>query len=503
MPVGQAQAPLVIPSTSELAGGSVTPAVTPSAVAQMTDALRQGFLTADDIIQRTGKRAQLKEKADVLALTEAMSPGAVQARQQAQRTALVQSKLGEAQAEAELPLVQPRASLSASDIEEKQAEQTYGVGIPAFKNLSAEAGTSAPVTPEGKPDWAARAKLGIDLISWKQKRDSARERLIPVKWEPSADGSQLLKFNKQGELISLDLEKRLSTDAISPFQAIQPGTVQTATVSSAPQDLPLVGTPEQITKWRARLINEGVSGVPDMSDVEVDQLIESRRRAQNVQPQASITPSKPLIEPAAVGQRTESGFSLGPPKVTDKPAQHYTETQQKALGALVRGLASEDALLNSAQKDPNFDPASVKSKLRMDAYKGGTIGQLAATVGQITPAERAYASASNAWIQGLLRAESGAAIAAKEQTWYEQTFFPAVGDPMAIQQQKANLRKAIEQTFEQVIEGKMTPDEYAAFRDTIRSANTTSPVTATQGQAFEIQGVGKVFRGADGKMYRQ
>ena len=67
----------------------------------MTDALRQGFITADDILARTGKRAQLKEKADVMALTEQMSPESVLARQQATQTGLAQSKLAGAQAAGE------------------------------------------------------------------------------------------------------------------------------------------------------------------------------------------------------------------------------------------------------------------------------------------------------------------------------------------------------------------------------------------------------------------
>lgn len=495
MPVGQAQAPLVIPSTSELAGGSVTPAVTPSAVAQMTDALRQGFLTADDIIQRTGKRAQLKEKADVLALTEAMSPGAVQARQQAQRTALVQSKLGEAQAEAELPLVQPRASLSASDIEEKQAEQTYGVGIPAFKNLSAEAGTSAPVTPEGKPDWAARAKLGIDLISWKQKRDSARERLIPVRWESSDDGSQLLKFNKSGELISLTLEQRLSREAISPFQEIQPGTVQTQTapVSSAPQELPLVGTPEQITKWRARLINEGVSGVPDMSDVEVDQLIESRRRAQNVQPQASITPSKPVIEPT-VGQRTESGFSLGPPKSKDKPVP----------GEGIEKLAVAGQAIRTAGKlKETYETLITNSPI----FTGLIAGSLTkATAGkrwqeQVAAFEREATAILAPVAKGTYN-ETGV-LSDKDVERYKSVI-PDLRDNPKIGAEK--IRRLLEEATT-AYNSKLDVWRQAGY-DVSGFENVTVPTSTptaatTQGKTFEIQGVGKVFRGADGKMYRQ
>lgn len=496
MAVGQAQPGLSIPSPSELAGGPVTPAVTPSAVTQMTDALRQGFLTADDIIQRTGKRAQLKEKADVLALTEQISPEAIRARR-------AQSQLGMAQAEAALPLVQPTADLQQQQLQAQVAYQKYPAAK-LFDQYAPVLGLSEPMTPDKQIDWSAKASIGIQIAEHLRLQNEAKEKLANITTEKSADGTVISAFTKQGLPVNSTEVQKLENQSRSPFRAMTPGTSVTVTpVSVSPEVLPLSGTPETIAKWRAQLINEGVTDAVNMADAEVDQLIESRRQAQ-VAAQPPVIAARPVIEPAMIGQPVGGGFSLGPPKPSDKPAPHYTETQQKALTALARSLASENTLLNRQQQaDPNFNPADVKSQLRMKAYKGGTTGQIAATLGQITTAERQYATASNAWIQGLLRAESGAAIAAKEQNWYENTFFPAVGDPPAIQQQKSNLRKAIEQTFEQVIQGKMTPEEYQTFRDTISSAAGGSTTPTPQGQTFEIQGVGKVFRGADGKMYRQ
>lgn len=504
--VGQTRPGLNIPSPSELAGGPFTPAVTPTAVTQMTDALRQGFLTADDIIARTGKQAQLKEKANVMALTEQMSPEAVQARQQSLRASLAQSELGAAQAQAALPLVQPTAALQQQQLEQQVAYQKYPAAK-LFDQYAPMYGWEEPQTPDKQIDWSAKASIGIQIAEHLRLQNEAKEKLANLTTEKSADGTVISAFTKQGLPVNSTEVQRLETQARNPFRAMTPGTVQTsASVTSAPQVVPIQSSPNVVAKWRAQLINEGIDTAAQMADSDVARIMESRRNTP-VAPVTTPPAVKPVIDVApAMGQPVGGGFSLGPPKVTDKPAPHYTETQQKALTALARSLASDNVLLNKQQQsDPNFNPADVKSQLRMKAYKGGTTGQIAATVGQITNAERQYATASNAWIQGLLRAESGAAIAAKEQNWYENTFFPAVGDPPAIQQQKSNLRKAIEQTFEQVIQGKMSPEEYQTFRDTISSAaggSTTSPTTA-QGPTVEIQGVGKVYRGADGKFYRQ
>lgn len=492
--VGQTRPGLNIPSPSELAGGPFTPAVTPSAVTQMTAALREGFLTADDIIQRTGKRAQLKEKADVLALTEAMSPESVQARQQAQRTALVQSRLGEAQATAGLPLVEPTANLAAADLEEKQAEQTFGVGVPAFKTLSAEAGISAPVTPEGKPDWAARAKLGIDLISWKKNRDSARERLIPAKWEPSADGSQLLKFNKTGELISKDLEDQLAREVLQPFQAMQPGTVQTT-----PEVIPQKTTPDQLARWRMQLINEGViTGSEWMSDNEVSQVMQSRQQAQSAVQPISATREKPIIEPS-VGQRTESGFSLGSPKATDKP-------EKPVPGEGVEKLALAGQAIRTAGKlKETYENLITKSPI-FTGLIAGTLTKAGAGKRwneQVAAFEREATAILAPVAKGTYN-ETG--VLSDQDVERYKSVIPDLRDNPKIGAEK--IRRLLEEAttaYNSKLDiWSQAGYDVSGFRNISIGSTASQPTAATpQGPAFEIQGVGKVFRGADGKMYRQ
>lgn len=72
--------------------GEVTPAATPSAVAQLADAFRQGFITTNDIMEHTGSNAltrglveKKKMAAEQQLLGEQMDPLAIEARQEATR----------------------------------------------------------------------------------------------------------------------------------------------------------------------------------------------------------------------------------------------------------------------------------------------------------------------------------------------------------------------------------------------------------------------------------
>lgn len=488
MAVGQPQAQLNIPSTSELIG-IAPPAVTPSSVAQMSDALRQGFLTADDIIARTGKRAQLKEKADVLALTEQMSPEAIQARRAGLTESLARSNLGAAQAQAGLPLVEPTARLQQTQLEQQLAYQKYPAAK-LFDQYAPVLGLSEPMTPDKQIDWSRKASIGIQIGEHLRLQNEAKEKLANITTEKSADGSVIAAFTKQGIPVDSAEVQRLETQSRSPFKSMEPGTAQVAApapVVAPIQDeapAPMIEAAPDVSILRAQLINQGkIDAGAALSDEEILQ-----RFPAETQPTATpivaprAVPAKPVIAPAtaapAIGTPIGGGFSLGPPKSTAAGLTHYTETQQKALGALVRGLASQEILLNQQEKTTGFNPADIKSQLRMSAYERGTLGQIAASIGQMTESERKYASASQAWLQGLLRAESGAAIATREQDWYRSTFFPVAGDTPAVQAQKAGLRKSMETTFEQVIQGKMNPEEYQVFRDTIKAENTTPSASA-------------------------
>lgn len=272
--------------------GPATPVVEPRAVAALSDAFRSGFITADDIMQRAGEVGQLKKKAEIQMLQEQTSPEAVAAR-------TAQRDLSAAQAGAQLPLVAPTAALAATQIEEQQAVQKYGPGVEYFKALAPEGGVQAPVTAEGAPDYAKRAQIGLQLFEWKQQKERAKERLTPAHWEKSPDGTQLFKFNKQGELITPQLEQSLATQAVSNFSQIVPGAAVTAPTAAPAIEV----TPAQ----RAQAVEQfGVA--PEqaavMTGTDMNALVQPKTAAQ-------ATPSVSVIPGATA--------FLGPAKAKDAP----------------------------------------------------------------------------------------------------------------------------------------------------------------------------------------
>lgn len=273
--------------------------VEPRAVDAMSQALRSGFITADDILSRTGDVGKTKEKAELMSLNESMSPDAQAAR-------AAQTKLSGAQANASLPLVEPTGALQLTMLEEQQAIQKYGPGIEYFKAFAPEAGVSAPVTPDGKPDYAKRAEIGLQLFQWKQKQTQAKERLVPVHWEKSPDGSQLFKFNKGGEMITPEFEQQLSRDAIGTFAGIQPGAA--APAPSAQPAATAAAIPAITDQQRAQLVERGGMAPTQATNATSADL------SRLVEPIAPATPSgPPAIEPKRV---PGAAAFLGAPKAT-------------------------------------------------------------------------------------------------------------------------------------------------------------------------------------------
>jgi hypothetical protein len=300
MAMGDATDRLGSINPSDLIGRAV---VEPRAVVNLANAFRSGFITADDIIQRSGESAQLKQKAEVQLLSEQVSPEAIAARAAQRDAAAAQAGLVGAQAGAQLPLVEPTAALAATQLEEQQAVQKYGPGVEYFKALAPEGGVSAPVTTEGAPDYGKRAQLGLQLFEWKQQKERAKERLTPAHWEKSPDGTQLFKFNKQGELITPQLERSLATQAVSNFSQIAPGAAVTAPAPAA-----TVTAIEVTPAQRAAAVEQfGVEPAQAavMTGADMNAL---------VQPKTASTSPSALVEPAA-GATT----FLGPAKAKDAP----------------------------------------------------------------------------------------------------------------------------------------------------------------------------------------
>lgn len=119
-----------------------------------------------------------------------------------------------------------------------------------------------------------------------------------------------------------------------------------------------------------------------------------------------------------------------------KSGDEKAPTAQQAQAAMfsARALGADEVLKNLEKA--GFNPGSGSNWMQ-----SFLIGPLAVLK---TADRKAYDAAKNEWSQGLLRLESGAAISNKEQSWYENTFFPTGFDPKEVQDQKARMRSDVE-----------------------------------------------------------
>lgn len=495
MAVGGPQQSLSIPSPSELAGGPVTPAVTPNSVAVMSDALRQGFITADDIIQRTGKRAQLKEKADVMALTEQMSPEAVEARQASLVESLNRSRLGAAQAGAALPLVEPTGQLAQSQLESQIAYQKYPAAK-LFDQYAPVLGIAEPKNAAGQTDWSQKASIGVQIGEHLRKQNEAKEKLSNIETQKSPDGSIIAAFTKQGIPVDSATVRQLDVDARSPFKLLTPGAVQ---VSPAPVVEPIGASPETTSKWRAQLFNEGITSAAQMSDEEVGQLIQSRRQAQiSVQPtSAAARPVVNISDELVMGEPVGGGFSLGPPKSKDK-------AEKPVPGEGVEKLALAGQAIRTAGKLQETYTRLIENSPIFTGLVAGTLTK---------------AAAGKRWNQDVaaFEREATAILAPVAKGTYNETgvlsdvdveryknVLPDLRDNPKIGAEK--IRRLLEEATT-AYNSKLDVWRQAGYDisgfENVPTAPASASTTAAQGPVVNIQGVGAVYRGSDGKFYRQ
>lgn len=235
--------------------------VEPRAVAQLTDAFRQGVVTADDIISRIGTLGKTREKAEVMGLEEQLSPEAQALRQAQTAAGTSQAQLAQAQAEKQKILQQYPA-------------------VAYFDALAPTAGIQRPTLPDGTPDYKKMEQIGAELAVHEARKKQAAAQLENITTQESADGSVLFARTKQGEFVDPSTVKRLRADATKPFMSGTPaGTVEAAPLVE-PRTAP---APATATAPTISPVGQEVSGEP----------------------------------PA--GQPVGGGISLGPPKPTRAP----------------------------------------------------------------------------------------------------------------------------------------------------------------------------------------
>jgi hypothetical protein len=492
---------------SSLVGRADSEVVGPRATSALIDAFRSGLVTADDILQRTGELGKTKKKAELMSLQEQMSPEAQQARglarqaQSAQNQQIVDTAgLAKQAKETELQAAIWKAQAAPGDYELKL-------------NALTRAGISVPVSLEGGLNDAQRAQIDqefADLSDYTTQQAMADQYIkgtdakdLNLKHTDAA-GNVIEEVRPGGMILGPDRQpispekfKQAVQYRQTPYNLWKAqgknkfgnlfGAAGAVTAPAAPVD------PAAAARARAQMVN---AGMPSAQAVSIPD-------SQVVAPR-SVSATKPVVSAASipeVGSITPGGGIVTTTKEAGLDAtKPLHETQVRALNSIARATSANQVLTNLEAK--GFDPTSTVTQARLAAYQSGTLGQLVAKLGQITPDEQAWSSAVNNWSQGILRAESGAAITPKEQAWYERTFFPVLGDSPEVQQQKKGFRKAIESSMQQVISGQMTPTQYEAWREQLTPTPSASVATSGIGPVVNIPGVGKVQKLSNGQYRR-
>jgi hypothetical protein len=282
--------------------------VTPNATALLTDAFRKGFITADDVISRVGEHAKTKEKAQIALNKEVVSPENTAARAATVQANTSAAQLGNAQAQAALPLVEPQAQISSEQLRQQAAEQDYGPGsIKAFHDLAPLApgfdGT-VPKDEHGNTDYSAMAKEGANLQSQWALKQQATQRLqavehVDTKGGPGVGGRKDFNAFKEDVTPGSPLNVQYSQVLANPLQLkfMKPGTSTAAPQGAAlvtPATTPSAGTytPPTTTQY-----GDNAQAAADAAE-----------RAASGQPQPPlVTPAqpaaaapKPVVQPSSL-----------------------------------------------------------------------------------------------------------------------------------------------------------------------------------------------------------
>jgi hypothetical protein len=269
------------------------PIVSPNAVQAMTDSMRSGAITAQDVIDRVGELGKTRRKAEIefhkRNIADLQNPDLVAARHAVQLAQGQQAGLAGAQAQAAGPMVQPQAELAQTQLAKQTAEAKHGTpgSIDAFTQMFG----AVPTLPNGQPDYETAAVKGAQarggqmwyqFAAERQKPDPAMTQKIPT----AGGGEEIIYRNAQGEVITPGSPKWKEYEDIKakafPLHSMAPGG--SATVSPAAPSAPPEPTPEQ----RAQLVTQAGVSPTDASTMSAADV------------QARLAPPKPSVVPRPV-----------------------------------------------------------------------------------------------------------------------------------------------------------------------------------------------------------
>lgn len=314
---------------SSLIGKADTSIVEPRAVAALTDAFRQGVVTADDVVMRLGELGKTKKKAELMQAQEAISPEA-----QALRAAQVGAGT-------------EQAGLAQAQAERGRVLQQYPA-VAYFDKLAPAAGISEPKLADGTPDYPQMEKIGAELALHQAQKAEASAQLENIVTQESADGSTLFARTKQGEFVDPKQVQALRAKATKNFERMAAGSMMVE---------PRAATPPI-----------GMNGMPLPA-------------APVVEPRAA-TPAPtapPVIEVAAPtgipapGAPTASGISLGAPATAPvKPIDSVAQAQNLAAAQAV--LPVIDTAIAAVDRGIGVGPFEGSGPVRLANQIGAAFG---------------------------------------------------------------------------------------------------------------------------------
>lgn len=303
--VGQADVtPVSVGASAQPLVSSMDMSATSSpAIQNLTNAFQQGFINADDVIQRIGPVAQAKKKALLEELGEYVSPEQIEARKQAALSSAQTSQLGGAQASSLLAagVPQAQAQTTAQIAAKSYAEGIFGKGSTDLYATAADRFGLEPVPKlaNGQPDYVKMGRRGAAI----QNYQYYNQALIP---DPSKGTFQDVKH---------------------------PGAV----FAFSQAGIPL--TPENITKY---------SKMRDAFEKELSGF------AEEDQPE----PSEPLVSAKTPMAESPAVSTPANDAVRATAVQKYGVSPAQAGGMSDRDLLTIQKLESQPQTRPEIQPVS-------------------------------------------------------------------------------------------------------------------------------------------------
>lgn len=481
----------VIPLRPELATNlqPLNFAVQENAVARVSQAFRDGQVSANDIIERYSALAKTRDKAQIQGLEEFISPQAIQARQQ--HAALMSDK--DKSEISLLPVAEQakRAELEAVKIKAAQGDtasmREYAIKNGFGPNLSQPTGGN--YTAENSTN---DSRVYADAVRYAQAIKSAEGIVKDIKPLPNTK-----RFTDAAGGYSEDTDFNnpiLSSESGKHTYTQDQSVKATNLARMSPQQWIAAGRPSADEYVLGIKPPEPQSNQPAVSG-KVTDLATPRKTVEVEERKAdgSTKTTRTVIEPTQHPNAPQSIADLAPGQVYKAPpigSQKATAEQDKAkLGV------------------PRFaDAAKLMDELKAGGYNpSGTWASAKSFLpGPLKEEERqSFELAQAAFRQAIGRLESGAAISISENKNYDAVFFPKWGDTAKIMQEKESLRDGVAAVAAEIATagGVISPEAQAradALKERAKKISPASASTQSGGTVTEVSPGKKLFLGTDG-----